>query len=710
MKKQLLFLLVSIFCVCVNAQDSAKWIAYPGEFAIWTHRELMSRRTERNQPVPTGLARVDSPYSIVKFKKKVDIKKPERASLYSDGRCYLSLRGYGKGGILYDYDPTDFELPAGKYEIFILVENINSTPSIYFKSESCISDSSWIVTTLNSDDQKAEVLPFDSPHLPPSKFKLSTKPIDYSKCEKLDNGILYDFGKETFAYTILHDVKGYGKINLYYGESREEALSMKLAETWDEIDYSVDNEISDTLSTKAFRYIFVVSDKDVKYSDISALYEYLPVSYRGSFSCSDDLINKIYDVSYYTLHLCTREVHIDGIKRDRWAWSGDAYQSYLMNFYSFFDEDVNKRTLWGLRGHEPQTRHINTILDYTFYWVLGVYEHYLYTGDIIFLKQIYPRLKSSMDFCIGRLNKRGIAEGLKDDWVFVDWADIPKKGELSFEQLLFVKSLDILNKCAKLVGDNEYGEKIFEMYIEKKEQFDELFWSDDKGAFIHHYLDGQKQDLITKYTNIFAVLQDFVDEDRKKLIKQNAILNDSILQITTPYMKFYELAALCKVGEYEKVLNYMKHYWGGMLNLGATTIWETYDPTLCDSCHYAMYKRPFGKSLCHAWGANPIYLMGRYFLGVYPIEPGYEKYIVEPNLGGLEWMNGVVPTPKGDIKLKVDSRKIEIKTANSAGGILRFSSKKRPEVSDGKLIDLGDNCYELLLEKPNNFYRIKYRL
>lgn len=72
MKKQLLFLLVSIFCVCVNAQDSAKWIAYPGEFAIWTHRELMSRRTERNQPVPTGLARVDSPYSIVKFKKKVD--------------------------------------------------------------------------------------------------------------------------------------------------------------------------------------------------------------------------------------------------------------------------------------------------------------------------------------------------------------------------------------------------------------------------------------------------------------------------------------------------------------------------------------------------------------------------------------------------------------------------------------------------------------
>jgi hypothetical protein len=24
---------------------------------------------------------------------------------------------------------------------------------------------------------------------------------------------------------------------------------------------------------------------------------------------------------------------MDGIKRDRWTWSGDAIQSYLMNYY-----------------------------------------------------------------------------------------------------------------------------------------------------------------------------------------------------------------------------------------------------------------------------------------------------------------------------------------------------------------------------------------
>jgi hypothetical protein len=67
------------------------------------------------------------------------------------------------------------------------------------------------------------------------------------------------------------------------------------------------------------------------------LYEYADVKQRGTFTCSDDQINKIYETSKYTLELNTREFFIDGIKRDRWVWSGDAYQSYLMNYYAYFD-------------------------------------------------------------------------------------------------------------------------------------------------------------------------------------------------------------------------------------------------------------------------------------------------------------------------------------------------------------------------------------
>ena len=66
----------------------------------------------------------------------------------------------------------------------------------------------------------------------------------------------------------------------------------------------------------------------------------------------------------------------------------------------------------------------------------------------------------------------------------------------------------------------------------------------------------------------------------------------------------------------KEVLAEIKSYWGGMLKLGAVTFWEEYDPALPLEKQYAMYGDPFGKSLCHAWAASPIYLLARYFAGL----------------------------------------------------------------------------------------------
>ncbi|MBK5719862.1 alpha-rhamnosidase [Dysgonomonas sp. Marseille-P4677] len=685
-------------------EDVAYWIAYPGEFGILTHKNLMTRRTERNQHIPAGLYRVDVPYGIIQFNKRITLQKPEKASLHVDGKFYI--RGIQGKGTHYDYDPTDFELPAGDYTMIILVENFEGLPAIHFKSPSYVSDDSWHVSALNGELIPAEQLSFTDPTMLPSDYKLAVKPIESIVLKKEENSILYDFGKETFGFPILHNVEGKGRLYLYYGESIEEAMAGKLAETWDI--RKVDSDVSyiDTIPTRAFRYVQVVTEGDVKHTNLSADYEYLPLDYRGAFKSSDPLLNKIYDISYYTLHLSTREVHIDGIKRDRWAWSGDAYQSYLMNFYTFFDEDVNKRTMWGLRGHEPQTRHLNSILDYTFYWLIGIYDHYVYTGDIEFIRQIYPRMKSTMDFCLSRLNENGIAEGQSTDWVFVDWAPIQKTGELSFEQLLFIKSLEAMKVSAELVEDKPMQEKMTKLYSDKINQFNDIFWQDAVGAYLHRRVNGKLSEEITRYTNMFAILLDIVSEERKQKIKHNVLLNDSILAITTPYMKFYELAALCEIGEHKYVLDYVKDYWGGMIDLGATSFWEAYDPSLPDNEHYAMYDRPFGKSLCHAWGANPVYLFGKYYLGIKPTKPGYREYIIEPNLANLKWMEGTVPTPIGDIKLSVETKKIIVHTPDSNGGVLRFTSSKKPKVSNGILTQVNKNEFELKLNQANSVYEI----
>ncbi|MFV0606480.1 MAG: amylo-alpha-1,6-glucosidase, partial [Niabella sp.] len=512
----------------------------------------------------------------------------------------------------------------------------------------------------------------------------------------------------TFGYIKIHGLKGKGKLTLYYGESREEALNTDKCETLDHLSFDGSQpEVYTLEGSKAFRYVQVQKDVSIQYDGISMLYEYLPLAYRGAFKSSDELLNQIWDVSAYTMHLTTREFFIDGIKRDRWIWSGDAYQSYLMNYYLFFDSPSVERTLLALRGKEPVTAHINTIMDYSLYWFVGIYDYYLYTGDTKFIKTFYPRMKSLMEYCLGRCNEEGFLAPLEGDWVFIDWADgLPKTGEVSFEQMLLVKSLEAMSVGAEIAGEREDKNKYLQLAADLKSKLFEVFWDDEHQVMKHQRTDGKVQDMVTRYANMFGIFFNYFNDVQKQSVKEKVLLNDDILQITTPYMRFYELEALCVMGEQEFVLNEMRDYWGGMLKLGATSFWEKYDPKQSGTEHLAMYGRPYGKSLCHAWGASPVYLLGKYYLGVKPTAPGYIEYEVKPELGGLQWMEGKVPTPAGNIDMYCSTTNIKIMSPVGTGKLI-LKSKTMPICKERDIIKKGDNTYELVIDKNKN-YNVTY--
>ena len=141
----------------------------------------------------------------------------------------------------------------------------------------------------------------------------------------------------------------------------------------------------------------------------------------------------------HTFRLCSGIFFLDGVKRDKWIWSGDAYQSFFVNQYLLADPDIDQRTLLALRGNDPMTRHINTIMDYSLFWILGVLYHYEAYGDLEFVSQVYPKMCSLMEFCEGQLDENGFLVGRENDWIYIDWADMDKTGALCAEQMLFAE-------------------------------------------------------------------------------------------------------------------------------------------------------------------------------------------------------------------------------------------------------------------------------
>jgi glycogen debranching enzyme len=225
------------------------------------------------------------------------------------------------------------------------------------------------------------------------------------------------------------------------------------------------------------------------------------------------------------LHLSTREFFIDGIKRDRWVWSGDAYQSYLMNYYLMNDNRTVTSTMYALRGKDPVTGHINTIMDYTFYWFLGIYDYYLYSGDKTFIQQNYDRMKSLMDYVMGRRNQNGLLEGLPGDWIFIDWAaGLSKKGEVSFEQLLFARSLETMALCADIVNDKQGANQYKSLATDLRKKLFSIYWNQQKQALVHSRVDGKQTDNVTRYSNMFAIFFDYFNEQQKQAVKRSVLL------------------------------------------------------------------------------------------------------------------------------------------------------------------------------------------
>lgn len=716
MKQKFHLFLFAFLLLSFSAESQqATWIWYPGDFEIWLSNQMQNRRTDRGTFFPV-FWKVDSHYILIDFHKEFNLSQPEEITIYAEGKYNVKLDGQPVEGT-----PKTITVPAGKHKVNVKVFCQENVPAIYVKGKTIVSDNTWLVTFEDKEwiDETGKTSDisatkwlnagswnFNKPSTPPSRFKLPVTPQKAVSVKKEGNTRLIDFGRETFGFVKLHGIKGKGNIHLYYGESREEALSEKGSVTIDRLQLSGNTKKDSVMPlSKAFRYVNIVTEGSASIDSVSMLYEYADVTKKGAFRCSDNEINRIYDIAEYTFHLNTREFFIDGIKRDRWVWSGDAYQSYLMNYYLYFDKETVSRTMLALRGKDPVTGHVNTIMDYTFYWFLGIYDYYLYTGDKTFITQFYPRMQSLMEYCLGRRNKNGLMEGMAGDWIFIDWADkLSKKGELSFEQLLLCRSLETMALCAGIANEKKDAATYQQYATDLRSKLFSLYWNESKQALVHSRVDGKQTENVTRYANMFSIFFNYFSPEQKQAVKKSVLLNNNIQKITTPYMRFYELEALCAMGEQSYVLKEMKDYWGGMLQLGATSFWEEYNPAKKGAEHYAMYGREFGKSLCHAWGASPIYLLGKYYLGISPSKPGYETYTVQPVLGGLDWMEGKVPTPAGEIALYCSKKEIRIQ-APAGTGTLLVSSKTKPTGVASVLKQA--NLYEITIEsgKP---YAIGY--
>lgn len=471
-------------------------------------------------------------------------------------------------------------------------------------------------------------------------------------------GVLLDFGREIQGHVQLLTPLTPGKepvrARIRLGESASEAMADLGGKKNAGNDHAIRDQVvtlpwlgTQTIGPSGFRFVRIDAvdpDCPVRLTQVRAVLGIRDVPRVGSFRCSDERLNRIWQVGADTVHLCMQDYLWDGIKRDRLVWIGDMHPEVSTINAVFGFNDVVPKSLDLTRDVTPLPKWMNGISSYSMWWVLIHEEMWRHHGDRKYLEAQQPYLAALLERLAGLVGPDG-KEHI-DGMRFLDWPSSPNaQGVTAGLQGLLVMTLDAGTRLMTELGDDRVAGVCRE--------------AADRARSVVPDANGSKSGaaLLT-----LAGMRDAEET-------ANAVLLPGGPTGVSTFYGFYVLGALAKAGRADAALDLIRTYWGGMLDLGATTFWEDFDLAWMENATRIDELVPEGKkdihgdcgaycyegfrhSLCHGWASGPTAWLSRHVLGVSPAEPGFAKARIAPMLGTLDWAEGTYPTPRGPIHVR----------------------------------------------------------
>ena len=356
-------------------------------------------------------------------------------------------------------------------------------------------------------------------------------------------------------------------------------------------------------------------------------------SFCGDFSCDDEFLNSLWQKSLRTLYVTMRDNFMDCPDRERAQWWGDVTSEMIMTMYSL---DSNSYLLYqkgvdAMLSHIDDSKILQTVVpingDYfelpvqQLAGIVGFLTYYEYTGDKAFVEKVYD---ASVDYLkLWEIGENNLVVHRSGSW---DWPDWGSKADMtSIENAWFYYALSAVEEMAAVLGKNEDISFITERKNNIEQGFKTL-WTED----------GFKSNDVRKpddRANALAVLAGLADKEQYDTIADVLINTEN----SSPYMEYYVLEALCKMGEYEAAKTRIKTRYEGMMSEDYSTLWEFWDS--------------WRGTKNHAWSGGPLVIMSKHFAGITPLEAGYEKVEIKPQYSLSDKINCTVPSVKGLISL-----------------------------------------------------------
>ncbi len=371
----------------------------------------------------------------------------------------------------------------------------------------------------------------------------------------------------------------------------------------------------------------------------------------GAFECSDKMLNRIWALCRETQRNCIFDSFVDCPWREQAQWWGDARVQARVTMTAFGDTSLLERGIRQVRQSQtpdgathshPPSDCPHFLPDFSLTWVDSILDFYDYTGRKDIPAECMAAVHRVMEFFARHEAKDGLVDRFDGFWLFLDWANLYKGNLSSVLNLYYLRTLRSAAKLCRITGDPKMA--VYESKAIALATTIEQTFFDPTAKQWNEGFDVEKNEPVAKLSQHAATLAILLglQSDSHAAIAKDVLIKSSMGKRSevTPASSFfhaYVLEALNQLGLQKEAVKIIRKLWGEMLDKGATACWEGFGGN---------------ESRCHAWSASPLYHLTEQVLGIQRLSPGWAKVQIAPNLCGLDFARGSVPTPFGIIKVE----------------------------------------------------------
>ena len=291
----------------------------------------------------------------------------------------------------------------------------------------------------------------------------------------------------------------------------------------------------------------------------------------------------------------------------------------------------------------------------------------MYTGDTDFVVTYYETMINVLDKFYPSITDgttKLITKGLGISGSYGDYAFLPRTGPVTYFNALYVIALDNAASMATYLGHKDDAARWSARSKTVAAAINTYNFDNSVGAFFDgscgtsycqtHAQDGNSLSILsgtanaTRAKSALAYLSKANARPYGNAFYDNDAVSPGFSQRVYGFISYFEIEARFQTGQADSALEEIRRLYGWMeTNDPGVTMWEGI------SDNGQPYEGGF-TSLAHGWSTGVVPALTHYILGVQPQGPGFSAFSVRPLPGDVQWAKGLVPTPRGPIRVSWD--------------------------------------------------------